>query len=65
MKATLKFYLPEDDSLFEEYQQGLKLYYFMHQWLQNTKWQIENGISAQDLINDLHTGLHEENINIV
>ena len=64
MKIIAEFNLPEEQSLLDEYNNGIKLLWFMQRWVQESKWKIENGITALDLLDDLNKGIEDEKINL-
>jgi len=61
MKHTIKFNIPEDADLLEDYRLGLKYKWFLDDWLQGIKWEVEDGriTHASDLLDRLKSDLHE------
>lgn len=67
MIAKLEFNLPEDDSLFQDYQDGIKCKYLLHGFIQDWEKRIENSnkvINAEVLLKDLREGLLDSNVDL-
>jgi hypothetical protein len=63
MKKILEFNCPEDNDLFEDYEEGVKAINALHYWLQITKKSLEyNEMTGQEVYDSLLDALEDVRI---